>query len=206
MRIIAGTRRNHHFEGPLDRATRPTSDRAREAIFNILADSIEDLLAVDLFSGTGSLGLEALSRGASRAIFVEKNRGNAALIRRNLITLRFEDRAVVHNTDAFRWARSYRPEPNEPAVLFLDPPWREYENYPDRIPALIQIMLTRLPVGSIVVVESDKQGKAEPFADSDLWDHRHYGGTRVSVRRVGVEESIVSAVGDETEPEPDLET
>lgn len=201
MRIIAGTRRNHHFEGPLDRSTRPTSDRAREAIFNILADRVEGLLAIDLFSGTGSLGLEALSRGASRAIFVEQNRGNVALIRRNLIALRLEDRGDVHNTDVFRWARGFRPRGDEPAVVFIDPPWREYERHPDRIPGLIEELSARLPGGSILVVESDRQGRAQIFRDGDDWDHRHYGGTRVSVRRLERPENESAAIEEPAEPE-----
>src|SRR5947209_5066116 len=95
MRIIAGQRRGHKFDGPRDQSTRPTSDLVRESLFNILGESVEGLVVVDLFAGTGALGLEALSRGAERAIFVERNRENVALIRRNIATLRYEDRAQV---------------------------------------------------------------------------------------------------------------
>ena len=84
MRIISGQRRGHKIEGPKDRATRPTSDMVRESIFNILRDDVENRTVIDLFAGTGALGLEALSRGAARAIFVEQNRENVALIHRNL--------------------------------------------------------------------------------------------------------------------------
>src|SRR5579864_2446215 len=107
MRIIAGQRRGHNIDGPTGNDTRPTSDLVRESIFNILGELVDDRLVVDLFAGTGALGLEALSRGALRAIFVEKNRANVGLIHRNLTTLRYEDRAIVLPTDAFRWARSF---------------------------------------------------------------------------------------------------
>jgi 16S rRNA (guanine966-N2)-methyltransferase len=70
MRIIAGQRRGHKFDGPRGDSTRPTSELVREAIFNILGDLVAGRLVVDLFAGTGALGLEALSRGAARAIFV----------------------------------------------------------------------------------------------------------------------------------------
>src|SRR5215213_8339785 len=100
MRIIAGQRRGHKFEGPRGGNTRPTSDLVRESLFNILGDSISGMMVVDLFAGTGALGLEALSRGAARALFVERNRENVALIHRNIATLRYEDRAML------RWIRA----------------------------------------------------------------------------------------------------
>src|SRR3954454_23421881 len=100
MRIIAGQRRGHKFDGPKGSRTRPTSDLVRESLFNILGEVVDGLVIVDLFAGTGTLGLEALSRGASRAIFVEQNRDNVALIHRNLATLRYEDRGLVLPTDA----------------------------------------------------------------------------------------------------------
>src|SRR3954454_934970 len=122
MRIIAGQRRGHKFDGPKGSGTRPTSDLVRESIFNILGGLVADKIVIDLFAGTGALGFEALSRGAARAIFVEQNRENVALIYRNLATLRFEDRARVLTTDASRWARAFEPIDEEPIVVFLDPP------------------------------------------------------------------------------------
>src|SRR5271170_3131753 len=103
MRIIAGQRRGHKFDGPKGSDTRPTSDLVRESLFNILGAEVAGRFVVDLFAGTGALGLEALSRGASRAVFIERKRENVALIYRNLATLRFEDRARVFTADAYRW-------------------------------------------------------------------------------------------------------
>ena len=110
MHIIAGQRRGHKFDGPKGSGTRPTSDLVRESLFNILGAYVEDLVVVDLFAGTGALGLEALSRGAARAIFVEKKGENVALIHRNMATLRYEDRASVLAVDAYRWARIVRAD------------------------------------------------------------------------------------------------
>ncbi len=88
MRIIAGQRRGHKIDGPRASAhTRPTSDLVRESLFNILGELVVDRPVIDLFAGTGALGLEALSRGARRAIFVEKDRENVGLIFRNIATL-----------------------------------------------------------------------------------------------------------------------
>ena len=184
MRIIAGQRRGHKFEGPDDGDTRPTSDLVRESIFNILGDSFEDRAVIDLFAGTGALGLEALSRGASSALFVELDRQNVGLIRRNIATLRYEDRSRLHRADAHRWARSFEPENNEPLVVFLDPPYREYENYPARVRRTLEILLERLPAGSTLAVESRKSLDGAVLPDVPAWDIRRYGGTQVAFRTI----------------------
>src|SRR3954447_824564 len=119
MRIIAGQRRGHKFDGPKGGGTRPTSDLVRESLFNILGELVAGRIVIDLFAGTGALGLEALSRGAARAIFIEQNRLNVALIHRNLATLRYEDRGRVMTADAYRWARSFTPIDDEPLVVLL---------------------------------------------------------------------------------------
>src|SRR5271163_459956 len=110
MRIIAGQRRGHKIDGPRPGGqTRPTSDMVRESLFNIVRELVVDRLVIDLFAGTGAIGLEALSRGADRAIFVERDRENVALIFRNVAALRYEDKALVRHADAYRWGRSFQP-------------------------------------------------------------------------------------------------
>jgi 16S rRNA (guanine966-N2)-methyltransferase len=182
MRIIAGERRGHKFDGPADRETRPTSDLVREAMFNILSNEVENRLVVDLFAGTGALGLEALSRGASRAIFVEKHRGTIALIRRNIATLRFEDRSSILAVDAFRWAKSFRPVDGEPLIVFADPPWRFYEERSKSLRALVQSLVDNLRPESTVILEARKSFEAEILPELDAWDIRRYGGTQVAIR------------------------
>ena len=121
MRIIAGHRRGHKIDGPRASAsTRPTSDLVRESLFNILGDLVVDRTVIDLFAGTGALGLEALSRGA-RAIFVERDRECVGLIIRNVATLRYEDRAIVKLADAYRWARTFHPADERPLVAIHRP-------------------------------------------------------------------------------------
>src|SRR5271166_6568008 len=128
MRIIAGQRRGHKIDGPRPKADmRPTSDLVRESLFNIVGELMPGRIAVDLFAGTGAVGLEALSRGAARAIFVEKNRENVGLIHRNIATLRYQDRTQVRLADAHRWVRGFQPAEPGPIAVFLDPPYREYE-------------------------------------------------------------------------------
>ena len=205
MRIISGQRRGHKFDGPRDSATRPTSDLVRESIFNILGEAVDGLLVVDLFAGTGAIGLEALSRGASRALFVEKNRDNVSLIRRNVATLRYEDRATVICHDAHRWARSFVADDAEPVVVFIDPPYAEYENHPERVRKLLEGLCASLPTGSIVAVESRIRLDEVVLPDLEAWDVRKYGGTQVAIRTVGEslaqsdDDSVPVVEGDESE-------
>ncbi len=182
MRIIAGQRRGHKFEGPKGTGTRPTSDLVRESLFNILGGSVAGRVVVDLFAGTGALGLEALSRGATRAIFVEQNRANVALIYRNLATLRFEDRALVLATDAYRWARAFEAIDDEPMVVLLDPAYREFEVRADKVNQLLRHLVEELSPDSIVVVESCAALDARVLPDITSWDVRRYGGTQVAIR------------------------
>ena len=199
MRIIAGERRGHKFDGPKGGPTRPTSDLVRESIFNILGPAVTDLLVVDLFAGTGALGLESLSRGAGRAIFVEKNRDNVGLILRNLATLRFEDRGSVITTDAFRWAQSFTPIDDEPMIVLIDPPYAEYENRPGKIRSMVKVLLEQLPKGSLIVVESGMTLDDTILPEFEAWDIRRYGGTQVAIRAVKEDESTLLADDDSPE-------
>lgn len=121
MRIIAGQWRGRPLISPPGLATRPTSDRVREALFSMLHSrlgSFEDLHVADLFAGTGALGLEALSRGAARCTFVENDRTAIELLKKNVGKLGAEDRADVRQQDAARIAGGpYH-------LVFLDPPYR----------------------------------------------------------------------------------
>lgn len=185
LRIIAGERRGHKIEGPSDsRTTRPTSDMVRESIFNILGSAVEDLTVVDLFAGTGALGLEALSRGARLAVFVEKKRENAALILRNVATLRYEDRVRVDVANAYTWAESPAIEPGEPAIVLLDPPYRDYEDRPRKVRQLLEHLLAALAPGSLIVAESGRIDEQAVLPDLPRWDIRRYGDTRLAVYQV----------------------
>lgn len=184
MRIIAGQRRGHKFDGPKGSSTRPTSDLVRESIFNILGTLVEGRVVVDLFAGTGALGLEALSRGAERAVFVEQNRDNVALIHRNLATLRFEGQGAVRLADAYRWARAYQPVDETPLAVFVDPPYREYDDRPKKVNQMLRQLVEKLPEGSVLVVESSRSLDAEILPELDAWDVRRYGGTQVAVRTI----------------------
>jgi 16S rRNA (guanine966-N2)-methyltransferase len=209
MRIISGQRRGHRIDGPkASNGTRPTSDLVRESLFNILRDLVVDRLVIDLFAGTGALGLEALSRGARQAIFVERDRENVALIHRNIGTLRYQDRTTVRHADAYRWARSYAPDDDSPVVLFLDPPYREYEIHARYLNRMLAGLVERLPTGSVVVIESGRTLDARILPDFDAWDIRRYGGTQLALRVIDRSVAAPTSGGepDESEPETPAET
>ena len=196
MRIIAGECKGRRIEGPSDDKTRPTSDPVRESIFNILGDRVEDRNVIDLFAGSGALGLEAMSRGAKNATFVDINRENIRLIYRNAKSLGYEDRAKVTLGDAHRFGRSLLVDPSTPLLFFLDPPYLEYERHADKIGELIEVLVQKAPEGSTIVVESGKHWNENLLPNLEEWDIRRYGGTVVAFRYIDA-----SMVGELTDVE-----
>ncbi len=183
MRIIAGQRRGHKIDGPsASAASRPTSDLVRESLFNIVRELVVDRLVIDLFAGTGAIGLEALSRGAERAIFVERDRENVSLIIRNIATLRYEDRAQVKLSDVYRWVRSFQPPVDCPLAVFIDPPYREYEMHAPRLNQMIAHLVDHLPAASVIALEAGRILDETILPDLPSWDIRRYGDTRIAIK------------------------
>ncbi len=209
MRIIAGQRRGHKIEGPRPKAdVRPTSDLVRESIFNIVGGMMPGRIAVDLFAGTGAVGLEALSRGASRAIFIEKNREQVGLIYRNIAILRYQDRTQVRLADAYRWARAFQPAGQAPTAVFLDPPYREYEIRRRQLSHLLGSLMEKLPPDSVITLEAGRELDAEVLPDFSTWDIRRYGDTQIAIHVVegtAQEPGLQSRSEVEAEPEVDRE-
>jgi len=133
MRIIAGKFRSRQLKSIKGMALRPTSDKLRETLFNILGGLVVDARFMDLFAGTGAVGIEALSRGAREAIFVEKHPPTAALIKKNLEVLDIRTGARVVASDALKALERLAKEPAASNgvidILFLDPPYAEAEAY-----------------------------------------------------------------------------
>jgi 16S rRNA (guanine966-N2)-methyltransferase len=130
MRIIAGTHRGRRIAAPPGLGTRPMLDRMRESLFSILAPWLQDAVVLDLFAGSGSLGLEALSRGAQSARFVERDKETVQMIEANVDLLREAQRATVVMGDAlepFAWGDA------TPDVVFLDPPYPLLDEVAERL-------------------------------------------------------------------------
>src|SRR5687768_141726 len=125
VRIIAGEFRGRRLLAPKTDATRPITDRVKQSLFDILARLIPEATVYDTFAGTGSMGLECLSRGAARVTFFEADRSAATLLQRNISTLDVDARSKIVTGDLFRRFETQRPQPpNVVDLIFLDPPYR----------------------------------------------------------------------------------
>lgn len=124
LRIIGGKFRGSSLAYTGDPVTRPMKDRVREAVFNLIGPEIKGKHAIDLFAGTGALGLEAISRGASKATLIDRHFPSVDLIRQNISDLSLENQAEAIATDAFYWSRQFSYDENLPLLLFCSPPLR----------------------------------------------------------------------------------
>ena len=123
MRVIAGDARRLQLVTPKGNSTRPTSDKVKETLFNILAPDLYDVNFLDLFAGSGGIGIEALSRGASFCTFIEKDKEAVSCIRKNLETTHYTERAAVYAQDVL--TSLYNLHPARPYdIVFMDPPYR----------------------------------------------------------------------------------
>jgi 16S rRNA (guanine(966)-N(2))-methyltransferase RsmD len=169
VRIIAGSRKGHRIDAPRGRTTRPTSDRTREAVFNIVAPCVEDAQVLDLFAGSGAMGLEALSRGAARAVFVEADPDACRAIERNLDKLRL--RGEVRCADVLAAIANERRRYD---LVFCDPPYAERDHE-----ALARYLPGLLAPGGLLVFET--AAKVEPELPLTKRTSRRYGAARITL-------------------------
>jgi len=173
VRIIAGSRKGHTLFAPRGQETRPTSDRVRENVFNILGP-VDGAIVLDLYVGSGVMGLEALSRGAARVVFVESDADAVHAIERNLDKLRL--RATVLRRDAIAALGSEASAGRKYDLVLVDPP---YAVYPDLEPQLARYLPSVLAENGALVVETEARFEPElPLAQRTS---RKYGRTRVTV-------------------------
>jgi 16S rRNA (guanine966-N2)-methyltransferase len=184
LRIISGILRGKKLEAFRGHTIRPTSDRIREAIFNILAGRVQNSVVLDLFAGSGALGIEALSRDAHSTVFVEKNRGAIALLKKNLNTCALDRHAQVIQWDITRNLDCLRSVKMKFDLVFVDPPYDK---------EMIQLTITHLRTSQaikkeacIVVEHSPSESVAFHSAGFELTDCRRYGKTIVSFLKLMV--------------------
>jgi 16S rRNA (guanine966-N2)-methyltransferase len=174
MRIIAGSRKGARIFAPKGREVRPTGDRVREAAFNLIGP-VDEMDVLDLFAGSGAMGLEALSRGAASVTFVENDRSAAEVILRNLDKLELKG-AIVLREDAARRLASDAAGGRRYDLVLIDPPYRML---PRILPTLAEHLPGVLAPGGLVVVESD--AREEPELPLPQRTSRKYGSVRVTV-------------------------
>ena len=170
MRIIAGKWRSRIIEAPPGRNTRPTTDRVREAWMSMLQPDLPDSRVLDLFAGSGALGLEALSRGAEQATFVEKAPRALRALQANIETLGASDQSIVVRADALRFIENLEPFAYDLAVA--DPPYGQ-----GLAEALADVVLKR-PFAHALWVE---HGASETLPESEHMRTRRYGDTAITL-------------------------
>ena len=201
-RITAGSLRGFRVEVPDSEAVRPPLEMTRQAVFNILGQDLEGWTILDLFSGSGVMGIEALSRGAVRAVFVERDREAVKVLRANLAKTRTEDRADVVTGDAFKMQR-YTAGRSGIDAVFVDPPFDMIRSQgpKERIVGLVRELFESgaLAEGAVVIVRVPRGEELEPApANADLDDDRTYGHSRVLFY---VRKGYARDVTEGTEPE-----
>jgi 16S rRNA (guanine966-N2)-methyltransferase len=173
MRIVAGTLGGRRLHAPEGDATRPTTDRVREALFSILGD-IDDAVVLDLYAGTGALGLEALSRGAARAVFVESSSKAASVLRKNIDELGQRDRCEVIARPIERsMAEIERRGPFD--LVLVDPPYASWKG--PAIEALNTVVQRVLKSDATIVLEHATRDGAPNIEGLRVFDRRTYGDT-----------------------------
>lgn len=188
MRIIAGEFRGRILLAPTGNQTRPITDRAKQSLFDILAPLIPGARVYDCFAGTGSLGLECLSRGACQVTFVEQHGPTAAILRANIEMLAVRDRSKVVALDVFNWFLQFDIQSAGMAsvdLVFLDPPYSFVQDRADDLRRLAwQLGSQHLADGAVAIFRHD------PGDDLELpplvrYDQREYGGMTIEFLRAG---------------------
>lgn len=174
LRIIGGKMRGRALAYSGDPRTRPMKDRVREAVFNLLGPGVAGMHAIDLFAGTGALGLEALSRGAARATLIERHFPTARVIEQNAATLEVSDRVKVYKADTFLWARRLPDLGDDPWIVFCSPPFAFYTDRKDDMLTLIGTLLDKAPPQSLFAVEADETFDMSQLPHAADWDIRTY--------------------------------
>ncbi len=184
MRIVAGEFRGRYLATPDTNLIRPTTDRVRESLFAIISsrycDELKSARVIDLFAGTGALGLEAISRGAAFCLFVEKSREAKALIGNNIDSLKLKKRTGILRADATTLRPIGRMQPFD--IAFLDPPYGK--GLAEK--AAINLLKSGWLNPNALLVLEDSAGSRPPFLPSfNLLDHREFGDTAIRFLRPG---------------------
>ncbi len=178
MRIIAGQFRGRKLLSPDFDTTRPITDRVKQSLFDMIAGDLPDAVVYDCFAGTGSMGLESLSRGSRLAVFFEADRSALALLKANIALLQVQAQARVIPGDLFKWFYHAPPAlQDQPTVIFLDPPYRFITQRGEDVKTLISTTVRKhLAPGGYVILRHDARDQLALPAGTDEFDRRQYGG------------------------------
>jgi 16S rRNA (guanine966-N2)-methyltransferase len=156
-------------------------DRVRESVFNLLGPGIVGTHAIDLFAGTGALGLEAVSRGAARGTLIERHLPTCRLIEQNVAALGVGGQVQVVFGDAFVWTERFQPDGSVPVAVFISPPFDFYVDKRQQMLDLIEKWVSAMPADSQLVVEADDRFDLQALPTPERWDVREYAPAVVAI-------------------------
>jgi len=173
IRIVAGALRGRKLTCTVNPNLRPTPDMVRGALFSILGNAVPGRPFFDVFAGTGIVGLEALSRDASRVTFVERDFRVASEIGQHLQAVGGADRGTLVRTDVYRWVERWEAL-EEPVNVFFSPPFADFERRSDEFLATVAAVMQKAHPGSVLVVQSEQNAPLGPLP-GEGWEQRRYG-------------------------------
>jgi 16S rRNA (guanine966-N2)-methyltransferase len=182
VRIVAGSLRGRKLTVVVHEGMRPTPQMVREALFSILGNAVPNRVFYDIFAGTGVVGLEAVSRGASSARLIEKDPRQAAVIQKYAGEFGIADKVQVIKSDAYRWAERWIPAGKDPVNLFLSPPFPDLTEKAEEFLKLVRLLLEKAPDESVLTIQAEEGFPLDKLPDTESWDERHYGRNMLLIR------------------------
>jgi 16S rRNA (guanine966-N2)-methyltransferase len=174
LRIVAGSLRGRKVTCTVNADLRPTPQRVREALFSILGNAVPGRPFVDVFAGTGVVGLEALSRSASSVTFIERDFRLIADLERHIAAFGVATQTRIARIDVYRWIERWQA-PDEPVTVFLSPPFRDFERRLDDLLNLVTLLQAKVQPGSVIVLQSECTAALDELPARPDWDERRYG-------------------------------
>jgi 16S rRNA (guanine(966)-N(2))-methyltransferase RsmD len=178
IRIVAGSLRGRKVTCDVNPALRPTPQMVREALFSILGNAVPDRPFFDVFAGTGVIGLEALSRGASRVTFVERDFRLIADLERHIKAFGVQAGTTIARSDVYRWIEHWRP-PAEPVTVFVSPPFADFEERTEDMLRLVAHLQQKVADGSVLALQAEEAPVLAELPQREAWDERRYGRNRL---------------------------
>jgi 16S rRNA (guanine966-N2)-methyltransferase len=185
VRIVAGSLRGRKLTAVVHEGMRPTPQMVREAFFSILGNAVPGRVFYDVFAGTGVVGLEAVSRGATSARLIEKDSRQVNDIQKYASEFGVADRVQVLKADVYRWAERWIAPGKDPVNLFLSPPFPDLSQKAEEFLTLVRTLLEKAPDDSVLTIQAEDGFPLDQLPDPALWDVRKYGRNMLLVRVKG---------------------
>ncbi len=187
IRIISGSLGGRKVNCDVTSDLRPTPDRVRGAYFSILGNAIPGRGFIDIFAGTGVIGIEALSRGASSASLIERDPQLAKGIEAHLRTFGLTRQTKLYRTDAYRWVAAWNA-PKEPVNIWLSPPFADLTDKRDDLVSAIQILQAKVAEDSVIVLQAERGSPIDDAEELRGWEVRHYGRNALMIWQREIQE------------------